>query len=83
MNPNELKPGEQLIMLGSVLLPAGTLVTFVAVCGNPEWIIVQRGRYPHTAVRVENVARYERRCPKCGTNGDHYCPADVATDTNN
>jgi len=25
------------------------------------------------------IVRELPRCPKCGTNGDHYCPASVDT----
>lgn len=45
---------------------------------------------PKTGNNVETVRDIEnemsrrdnlpQRCPKCGTNGDHYCPADVAVD---
>jgi|SRR5688572_6839202 len=39
----------------------------------------------HEKSEAEAWAKYRelkaepRKCPKCGTNGDHYCPADVDT----
>lgn len=29
-------------------------------------------------VRACDERPFPYRCPKCGTNGEHYCPADVA-----
>ena len=60
-------------------------------CGAGPFRVIERSDFPlnrgeFTAICGEchaqtwfDLAPLEK-CKYCGTNGDHYCPADVATD---
>jgi hypothetical protein len=52
-------------------------------CGKPvttteEHIMMERHSGPSTHYLFFHKECW--RCPKCGTNGPHYCPADIATE---
>jgi hypothetical protein len=45
---------------------------------NAKHIVIER----HSGPSVHQLHFHGKcwKCPKCGTNGPHYCPADVASD---
>jgi predicted RNA-binding Zn-ribbon protein involved in translation (DUF1610 family) len=51
-------------------------------CGQPitteEHIVIERHSGPSTHILHFHQECW--RCPECGTNGPHYCPADIATE---
>lgn len=48
------------------------VASFVSALDGKEWFNVPFAYTPWWDSK--------RKCPACGTNGNHYCPADVARD---
>jgi uncharacterized protein with PIN domain len=63
-----------------------TMKTHLPICehcsqpipSNQEHRIVERHSGPSTHYLHFHLDCW--RCPRCGTNGPHYCPADIARD---
>lgn len=55
----------------------------LALCRKMRWegaLVEGSIKDGQVFVWLDNDACFMTKCPACGTNGNHYCPADVARD---